>query len=75
MNRKQALKRFDGLVPRIEEHLGKIQQDPANQDAPHWAQETEAWIRQVEDLFPHVGQKTAEERDRRIREWKERLET
>ncbi len=73
MTRKRALKRLDGLAPRVEEHLEKIHAEPSSGDVPHWVKEVESWIRQMEEMLPHVGQKTAEEWAHRIDAWKRQL--
>jgi hypothetical protein len=73
MSRKDALKRFNGLAPRVEEHLQKIANNPASRDVPHWIGEINHWIERMEDLLPHAGDKTAAQWAARIAEWKARL--
>jgi hypothetical protein len=73
MSRKDALKRLNGLAPRVEEHLQKIANSPASRDVPHWTGEIEGWISQMEDVLPHVGDKTSAEWLARIAEWKAKL--
>jgi hypothetical protein len=73
MSRKDALKRLNGLTPKIEEHLQKIANDPMSRDLPHWTREVENWIRQMEKVLPYIGDKTAAEWAARIAEWKARL--
>jgi len=73
MNRKDALKRANGLAPQIEEHLDKIGDNPASRDVPHWMREVRAWIGQIEAMLPHLGQKTAEDWARRIEGWRARI--
>ena len=73
MSRKDALKRLNGLAPRVEEHLQKIADNPASRDVPHWIGEINHWIKQVERMLPHAGNKTAAEWTARIAEWKVRL--
>jgi len=73
MNRKRALKRIDGLTPRIEEHLVKIADDPESWDYSHWIAEVHDWIEQIEELLPAIGQRTSAELRARIAEWKVRL--
>jgi hypothetical protein len=75
MNRKNALKRLNGLAPQIEKHLGKIAADPDSRDVPHWVKEIRAWIGQIEHALPHVGDKTAQEWQPRIAGWKAKLGT
>jgi hypothetical protein len=73
MSRKDALKRWNGLAPRVEEHLQKITSNPASRDVPHWMGQIHHWIKQTENLLPHTGGKTAAEWAVRIAEWKTRL--
>ena len=73
MSRKDALKRLNGLTPKIEEHLQKIANDPMSRDLPHWTREVENWIRQMEKVLPYIGDKTAAEWAARIAEWKARI--
>jgi hypothetical protein len=73
MNRKRALKRIDGLAPRIEEHLVKIKDDTGSWDYSHWIAEVNSWIEQIEDLLPAIGNKTAAEWRTRIADWKAQL--
>jgi pyruvoyl-dependent arginine decarboxylase (PvlArgDC) len=74
MSRKKALERLNGLAPRVEEHLAKVAENPASRNIRHWTAEIGAWIRQMEDVIPHVGGKTSEEWRARIAEWKSKLE-
>jgi hypothetical protein len=73
MSRKDALKRLNGLAPRLEEHLQKITSNPASLDVPHWIGEINHWIKPMENLLPHAGDKTAAEWAVRIAGWKARL--
>jgi hypothetical protein len=73
MKRKGALKRLQGLAPIVEAHLDKIRDNPSSRDVPHWTHEIVEWMRQMEALFPDVGQRTAEDWMRRIEDWKRRL--
>jgi hypothetical protein len=73
MNRKRALKRLDGLAPRVEEHLGKIADDRESRDLHHWISEVNSWIEQMEDLLPAVGNKSAAKWRTRIAGWKVQL--
>jgi hypothetical protein len=75
MSRKDALKRLNGLRPRVEGHLQKIANNPASKDVPHWTREIESWIRQMEDVLPHIGASTSAEWSRRIAEWNAKLGT
>ena len=69
MRRKDALRRLNGLSPQVEEHLGKIRDNPSGPDVPHWVTEIENWIRQMEAVLPYVGDKTAAEWTARIEQW------
>ena len=71
--RKKALERLNGLAPKVEEHLAKIADNPAGRDVPHWAGEIHSWIKQMEDMLPHVGDKTSAQWLARIAEWKAKL--
>ena len=73
ISRKDALKRWKGLAPQVEEHLQKIADNPASRDIPHWTAEINHWITQMENMLPHAGDKTAAEWAARIAEWKVRL--
>jgi hypothetical protein len=73
MNRKDALKRLNGLAPQVEQHLDKIRDNLSSQDVPHWTREVEGWIRQIETMLPDIGQRTADDWVRRIEGWKKRL--
>jgi len=48
-----------GLLPRIEEHLAKLADDPDNSASRHWMHETHGWIDQLEVVLSAVGDKTA----------------
>ena len=73
ISRKAALKRLDGLAPRVEDHLNKLADDPDGEDAAHWVLEVRGWIRQIEDLLPQVGSKTSAEWTSKIAGWKARI--
>ena len=73
MSRKDALKRLNGLSSNVEEHLAKIANNPASRDVPHWTKEINSWIKQMEDVLPHVGDKTSAEWLAKIAEWKAKL--
>lgn len=73
MSRKDALKRLNGLLPRVEEHLGKIANDPESRNVTHWIKEINAWIEQMEDVLTHVGDKTSAEWLAKIAAWKTKL--
>jgi hypothetical protein len=73
MSRKDALKRLNGLRPKVEGHLQKIAGNPSSRDVPHWTKEIESWISQMDDVLPHVGADTSAKWFIRIAEWKAKL--
>ena len=73
MNRKDALRRLNGLAPQVEAHLDKIESTPTSRDVPHWKKEIGAWLNQMERIVPDVGDKTAAEWQAKIDGWKTRL--
>jgi hypothetical protein len=74
MNRKDALKRLNGLSRQVEEHLEKIRTDRANDAYLHWVGEIESWLLQMESVVSHLGKKTGNEWADKIDEWKRELE-
>ncbi|MCI0684256.1 MAG: hypothetical protein L0Y71_19270 [Gemmataceae bacterium] len=60
MSRKHALKRIEGLIGRAAEHLEKLKAKPSLYDDQHWRHEMNNWLRQMEEVLPHVGTKTAQ---------------
>jgi hypothetical protein len=75
ISRKDALRRLEGLAPRVEEHLSKIAVEPTSRDVPHWTKEIDSWIKQMEELATHVGKRTSALWLARIAKWKTELET
>jgi hypothetical protein len=73
--RKQALLRLHGLLPVVEEHLAKLAADPNSRHAKHWRKEVDGWLRQMEEVLPHVGKKTAAEWQSRIQTFRVTLQT
>ncbi len=71
--RKEALKRLKGHAPTIEKHFRKIAADPTNWSVLHWIGEINEWIRQMEEVLPHVGVKTAQKWRAQIEEWNAKL--
>lgn len=74
ISRKFALKRLNGLAPRVEDHLIKLAANPENREVPHWITETESWLQQMEDVMPHVGKKTSAVWSARITHWRDQLQ-
>jgi hypothetical protein len=72
--RKRGLKRLHSFASRVEEHLAKIRREPTHEAVLHWMGEIDNWLGQMEELLPHVGQKTAREWQARIRAFRSALE-
>jgi hypothetical protein len=72
--RKQALKRLQGRVAAVEQHLARIAADPGHSSIPKWRSEVRNWLREMEEVLPHVGKKTAAEWQGRIDAYKIALE-
>lgn len=71
--RGEALEDIESLVPRIEEHLEKLRQNPTSQDVPGWHDELNAWIGKIERLVDRgLGKKTDEEMRQRVAGWRSR---
>jgi hypothetical protein len=68
ISRKAALERLESLLPRVEEHITKILANPGHSSIAHWKHEARNWLREMEEVLPHVGKKTAAQ-------WKARLES
>jgi hypothetical protein len=64
--RKQALKLLQGRVPQVERHLAKVAEEPGHSSIPKWKSEIRNWLREMEEVLPHVGKKTAAEWQARI---------
>jgi hypothetical protein len=73
ISRKRALKRLNGLLPRVEEHLAKIADKPGHPSTAHWIQEAADWLSQMEEAASHVGTKTGGEWRASIEELREQL--
>jgi hypothetical protein len=73
VNRKDALKRLDGLAPQVEEHLAKMAATPRSRSVPHWRKEVASWLEQMDRLLPALGKKTAAGWEERIAGWKAQL--
>jgi hypothetical protein len=74
ISRKKAIKRLEGLAGRVEEHLVKLHDFPGDESAPHWKRELNGWVRQMEEVLPCLGKKTAEAWAKRFSDWKARIE-
>ena len=61
ISRKSALKRIHGLTRRVREHLVYWRDEPESLAAAHWRDEIGSWIRDMREVLPHVGKKTAAE--------------
>jgi hypothetical protein len=66
MPRKSALKRLQGRVQEVERHLARINAAPKHSSASKWRSEVRNWLREMEEVLPHVGKKTAAEWQDRI---------
>lgn len=64
--RKRALKRLQGRVPEVERHLARIDETPEHSSTVKWKSEIRNWLREMEEVLPHVGKKTAAEWQVRI---------
>jgi hypothetical protein len=58
-SRKHALKRLNGLLTPVLEHVEKLNVEARKADKEHWRREIEAWLAQMEEVLPYVGDKTA----------------
>jgi len=58
--------RLQGRVPEIERHLSKIAAAPGHSSIQKWRSEIRNWLREMEEVLPHVGKKTAAEWQARI---------
>ena len=61
MSRRDAVRRWNGLLPRVLEHLGKIRDQPDSEDRPHWKHEARVWLDSLEAVVRHAGEKTGRE--------------
>ena len=66
MPRKSALKRLQGRIPEIMRHLARITATPEHSSVHKWKSEVRNWLREMEEVLPHVGKKTAAEWQVRI---------
>ena len=67
MSRRDALRRWNGLLPRVLEHLGKIRDEPDSEAVPHWRHEARIWFDSLEAIVRHAGEKTG-------REWQDTID-
>ncbi len=71
--RGEALEDIEDLVPKVEEHLDKLRQNPTSQDILGWHDELNAWIGKIERIVNRgLGKKTDAEMRRRIEDWRRR---
>jgi hypothetical protein len=75
LRRKEALKRLQGRVAEIEHHLARIAAQPAHSSVQKWKSEVRNWLREMEEVLPHAGKKTAAEWQARIDAYQSVLET
>lgn len=73
LRRKRALERIAGLVPRIDEHIAKLAENPTSRESQHWLHEIHGWIEQIDRLTRFVGSKTAAEWQDKIDSWRLRI--
>jgi hypothetical protein len=66
MPRKGALKRLQGRVHEVERHLARIKATPEHSSASKWRSEVLNWLREMEEVLPHVGKKTTAQWQDRI---------
>jgi hypothetical protein len=52
MDRKSALKRLRGLLPRVEEHLELLEKEPDSLASQHWQGEIKEWLQHGRGLTP-----------------------
>lgn len=75
MSRRDALKRLQGLAPRVEEHLEQLAADPESWDASHWRGEVRTWLDQLRAVLPYIGKKSGREWAEKLAGWEARLES
>lgn len=73
ISRRDALKRLQGLAPRVTEHLEQLAADPESWDVPHWRGEVRTWLDQMREILPHVGKKTGQEWAAKLAGWEAQL--
>lgn len=73
ISRKHALKRLQGLFPEVQSHMEQLAAEVESKVAAHWKHEIRNWLQQMEEVLPHVGQKTAEEWQARIQACRDAL--
>jgi hypothetical protein len=71
ISRKDALEDIRSLIPRIEEHLRKLRDEPFADAYNHWRDELRGWIAKIERQSRHVGRRTQSEVLRHVAQWKQ----
>jgi hypothetical protein len=74
MSRKDALKKLDSRARQAEWHLAKIAENRGHSSIRKWKHEVGNWLREMQEVLPHVGKKTAEEWQARIDIYRTALE-
>jgi hypothetical protein len=73
--RKDALRRLQGYVDRVELHLRIIASDPEDRAVSHHRHEVWVWLATMEEAARHVGKKTGAEWQARIAAYRAALAT
>jgi hypothetical protein len=74
LDRRQALKRMESYVARIEEHVEKIRKGDRPSSLSHLCHEVRVWLGTIEKGLQHVGKKTAEQWQAKIDAWKKQIQ-
>ena len=69
-----AVGKAQGLRPRIEEHLKKLEDNPGDDAAVHWRGEIRGWLKQTQDAAKRMGKRSADEWNRYISEAMKKLD-
>lgn len=57
----RAVDLAQSLQSRVNEHVGKIQGDPNDRSASHWAGEARAWLNRIENLAGRMRGRTQQQ--------------